>query len=197
MKGAPLGFQSTHPMRGATHELRHIHGRGRFQSTHPMRGATQSRAMAHKSMKISIHAPHAGCDWLDECVFTKTRYFNPRTPCGVRPDTDGFDDVDTLFQSTHPMRGATCCQAYYDDSGKISIHAPHAGCDVNNVQHTNRFGKFQSTHPMRGATLMPHDSAFMMTISIHAPHAGCDFPIHLLMMMILIFQSTHPMRGAT
>ena len=55
-----------------------------FQSTHPMRGATRLRIERHRETEISIHAPHAGCDsghspWRNRC-----RYFNPRTPCGVR-----------------------------------------------------------------------------------------------------------------
>ena len=39
--GAPLPFQSTHPMRGATYIDRSpINPERVFQSTHPMRGAT-------------------------------------------------------------------------------------------------------------------------------------------------------------
>ncbi len=55
-----------------------------FQSTHPLRGATGIEAGWGIEAGISIHAPLAGCDvfWT---VFTEAwRYFNPRTPCGVR-----------------------------------------------------------------------------------------------------------------
>ena len=80
-------FQSTHPVRGATYDVftrpsswdisihapragcdrRQLGGcqrHGRFQSTHPVRGATPASAAAH----------------------VRQRHFNPRTPCGVRPD---------------------------------------------------------------------------------------------------------------
>ena len=56
-----------------------------FQSTHPLRGATEECLDLPAQTFISIHAPLAGCDLrrgqrqLPECDF------NPRTPCGVRP----------------------------------------------------------------------------------------------------------------
>lgn len=37
-----------------------------------------------------------------------------------------------LFQSTHPSRGATKVAVFGVDSGRISIHAPLAGCDRQN-----------------------------------------------------------------
>ena len=35
-------------------------------------------------VKISIHAPLAGCDEILRYLFCFSAYFNPRTPCGVR-----------------------------------------------------------------------------------------------------------------
>ena len=56
-----------------------------------------------------------------------------------------------LFQSTHPLRGATG-EWYSDTVGKmISIHAPLAGCDE----------------------ILRLDLQ-LFAISIHAPLAGCD-----------------------
>ena len=64
-----------------------------------------------------------------QCVVCKALHFNPRTPCGVRPDFADIYWVGDIFQSTHPMRGAT---------KQMQILAfPFT---------------FQSTHPMRGAT---------------------------------------------
>ena len=110
-------------------------------------GADRDRALR----KISIHAPHAGCDAYPStrcipssnfnprtpCGVRRARYhkalrlpyFNPRTPCGVRPGRRRKWSTITEFQSTHPMRGAT------------SIAIVPACCSI-----------FQSTHPMRGAT---------------------------------------------
>ena len=102
----------------------------RFQSTHPVRGATQYPGMLCRQVSISIHAPRAGCD---EQAFgeveVKSDYFNPRTPCGVRPKQD---------------------EPFVNSVG-ISIHAPRAGCDYVFCNYVTNF-----------------------LISIHAPRAGCD-----------------------
>ena len=101
-----------------------------------------------------------------------------------------------LFQSTHPLRGATAAGLEPTTAVLISIHAPLAGCD-----RTARFPSalrrdfnprtpcgvrllasicnqrpltFQSTHPLRGATPRVSDVGAMLNISIHAPLAGCD-----------------------
>ena len=124
---------------------------------------------------ISIHAPLAGCDRGRTLWSGWGTNFNPRTPCGVRlhvvaivqrvphisihAPLAGCDDPlavlaqdKQVFQSTHPLRGAT-----------LLI--------LPTRLHQDRF---QSTHPLRGATapqeIMPHVEA----ISIHAPLAGCD-----------------------
>ena len=60
-------------------------GYSQFQSTHPLRGATREALLVAR--------------WK--------RYFNPRTPCGVRPYLDLLSTVVVA----------------------ISIHAPLAGCD--------------------------------------------------------------------
>ena len=135
-----------------------------FQSTHPMRGATRRRHQRCLGREISIHAPHAGCE----------RNFNPRTPCGVRRAGRRRPARAATFQSTHPMRGATVSCAVNVTLQRISIHAPHAGCDPRIQLHSA--GK---------------------RISIHAPHAGCDKVLDELFRRKPEFQSTHPMRGAT
>ena len=152
------------------------------------------RAVGHAV--ISIHAPRAGCD-VRRVWRVCFQNFNPRTPCGVRRALPLAPTADQVFQSTHPVRGAT--------------------------RHTERrrsWASFQSTHPVRGATLtrcgvsssqndfnprtpcgvrrgrvgaaLPGDH-----ISIHAPRAGCDAPITRLDAVCRQFQSTHPVRGAT
>ena len=170
--------------------------RSGFQSTHPMRGATGDRRAYQRYASISIHAPHAGCDSVRSINLSKISYFNPRTPCGVRPFRLSRWISCRTFQSTHPMRGATFKQTPAKTRAKISIHAPHAGCDKDHGRGGRRgrdfnprtpcgvrqapegekeaAREFQSTHPMRGAT---PSSSFLRranNISIHAPHAGCD-----------------------
>ena len=123
-----------------------------FQSTHPLRGATLRRGTSERLQCISIHAPLAGCDSLGGLGGLGSLDFNPRTPCGVRPvacppprDGGGYFNPRTpcgvrlvvgekpgsekLFQSTHPLRGATHCGLRKQHCRHISIHAPLAGCD--------------------------------------------------------------------
>ena len=77
-------FQSTHPLRGATLAPVYTGRTSRFQSTHPLRGATCCFGRRVRRCEISIHAPLAGCDpWLS-AMRALTPNFNPRTPCGVR-----------------------------------------------------------------------------------------------------------------
>ncbi len=57
------------------------------------------------------------------------RCFNPRTPCEVRPFLTAMRFVQILFQSTHPLRGATFLGKDYRHRCNVSIHAPLARCD--------------------------------------------------------------------
>ena len=83
-------------------------------------------------LQISIHAPLAGCD----------------------PHCTKYGDCPEIFQSTHPLRGATAAN-YLDDETIL----------------------FQSTHPLRGATHASEYRQIVEDISIHAPLAGCDWPL--------------------
>ena len=147
----------------------------KFQSTHPVRGATVSRRKLISWLMISIHAPRAGCDWQAPYGTKARRYFNPRTPCGVRLACASPPLRRRKFQSTHPVRGATKPPANNLGFSFISIHAPRAGCDLN------------------GFPAIPGH----FRISIHAPRAGCD-PLQVVAISRnTSFQSTHPVRGAT
>ena len=189
-------FQSTHPMRGATGLTNRYLTLYRFQSTHPMRGATDSEIFYKPKDLISIHAPHAGCDrirqvrgdaprdfnprtpcgvrrrlQISQCLFLN---FNPRTPCGVRLSSLTQPSETKLFQSTHPMRGATAGSP--SPRCSLSDFNPRTPCGVRpGALHKElRVETFQSTHPMRGATQWEQNLA-----------------------QLAEFQSTHPMRGAT
>ena len=85
-----------------------------------------------------------------------------------------FSPLSTLFQSTHPLRGATSAAFYPLPVSGISIHAPLAGCDPGQGLLKGRRNIFQSTHPLRGATLHKYGKGAYFLISIHAPLAGCD-----------------------
>ena len=55
-----------------------------FQSTRPMRGATHGHAPHRRCRNVSIHAPHAGRDVVSFSVLPPCGCFNPRAPCGAR-----------------------------------------------------------------------------------------------------------------
>ena len=102
-----------------------------FQSTHPLRGATMGLGDQHHFQPISIHAPLAGCDSIDRADHPLNRDFNPRTPCGVRHVQSKSPSQGRIFQSTHPLRGATEHSQTGVEGDAISIHAPLAGCDYH------------------------------------------------------------------
>ena len=94
-----------------------------------MRGATRAIAVV---------------DFVRKC-------FNPRAPCGARPCHILFLLPYIVFQSTHPVRGATMV-------GQIT-------CTPDG---------FQSTRPVRGATGLLSFALLPAYVSIHAPRAGRD-----------------------
>ena len=100
------------------------------------------------------------------------------------------------------MRGATVGDQVRPQSELISIHAPLAGCDIDDLIPYANNAKFQSTHPSRGATRAiwiphswrkyfnprapcgarqrQHDALLRQPlISIHAPRAGRDILIEV------------------
>ena len=95
-------------MRDATQMISNSLNASKFQSTRPMRDATNSgRTTNNKEIN-----------------------FNPRVPCGTRPD---------MIEVTH-------------SSHNISIHASHAGRDLISFKPILLIILFQSTRPMRDAT---------------------------------------------
>ena len=102
-------FQSTHPMRGATWPSAGISACSKnFNPRTPCGVRPIVKFHALLALGISIHAPHAGCDLVVFSVYICTGNFNPRTPCGVRLIVKQIISAPLkIFQSTHPMRGAT------------------------------------------------------------------------------------------
>ena len=73
----------------------------------PHAGCDYRKKHIYFYFEISIHAPHAGCDSTCSSTAWTRIYFNPRTPCGVRQRAMPSLRSPMIFQSTHPMRGAT------------------------------------------------------------------------------------------
>ena len=193
-------FQSTHPVWGATLSMWcYIRSRHPISIHAPRVGCDSfSSRQLRPFSSISIHAPRVGCDHLHTSPPCDRIYFNPRTPCGVRPSRAalttssesfqsthpvwGATDVlataspgEPIFQSTHPVWGATTERIARATSSCISIHAPRVGCDIFVMDDHWTPKSFQSTHPVWGATLRPAD------------------PV----LPAVEFQSTHPVWGAT
>ena len=122
------------------------------------------------SRLISIHAPRAGCDQQTRMCFSRlSPYFNPRTPCGVRPGARRFSSCWTnhfnprtpcgvrqlavravalsrdQFQSTHPVRGATYKRR--DQRPKLSHFNPRTTCGVRRQTCTTWFAPIFATLP--------------------------------------------------
>ena len=122
----------------------------------------------------------------------------------------------SLFQSTHPARGATVFIVTLDgalqDFNPRTPRGVRPGCGMSDDWRKNfnprtprgvrpawnplEAGalKFQSTHPASTHVVKHgHDTA----ISIHAPREGCDPCVTAIICLNFRFQSTHPARGAT
>ena len=78
-----------------------------FQSTHSLRSATKDSFSLAISKKVSIHALLAECDSGTSFKKSRSRSFNPRTPCGVR----------------------LLSMIFFYCKKKVSIHALLAECD--------------------------------------------------------------------
>ena len=151
-------------------------------------------------------------------ITPKQNNFNPRTPCGVRPSSWANTTRTAQFQSTHPLRGATCKAILDRRIVYISIHAPLAGCDTLSSTGSSCTSTFQSTHPLRGAT--PSATASTAPWNFN-PRTPCGVRRVVVVADIVVqhfnprtpcgvrpagngaaqspcrFQSTHPLRGAT
>ena len=144
-----------------------------FQSTCPLRGTTLVVGHAIHAGIISIHVPLAGHDDVDFGAHVVRIHFNPRAPCGARPQP-----------SSRPF------------SGRISIHVPLAGHDDLGHRHSGHIAI--SIHvPLAG-----HDGDYALfaggnIISIHVPLAGHDDIYTLGRDAATGFQSTCPLRGTT
>ena len=124
-----------------------------FQSTLPVRGATIYNYQGQSERWISIHAPRAGSDPQRPPHRRRRTDFNPRSPCGERHAPLPVGLRQLKFQSTLPVRGATCAGHLHRAYQCISIHAPRAGSDYVSIKSFTDFSIFQSTLPVRGATI--------------------------------------------
>ena len=125
-----VGFQFTHPGKGATSPVMAKTKTKAFQFTHPGKGATVQLQGVSRERAVSIHAPWEGCDVTTQVV--------------------GMSG--TVFQFTHPGKGATIIrQAYILCIWRFNSRT--LGRVRRRCSSTILVGcKFQFTHPGKGAT---------------------------------------------
>ena len=123
-----------------------------FQSTLPVWGATKDKDNLVGAINISIHAPRVGSDANVIDCYYRRRNFNPRSPCGERPNVPAdrkrrsdFNPRSPCGERPPPYNCWPCrsrhfnprspCGERRDRSGiqhfriHISIHAPRVGSD--------------------------------------------------------------------
>ena len=109
---------------------------------------------------------------------TSIRHFNPRTPCGVRPDGGTCLDARLHFNPRTPCGVRQLCRRL----GRVARHSnPRTPCGVRPKHIASSFRvdhRFHSTHPVWGATVNARASQSCLDISIHAPRVGCDGSRH-------------------
>ena len=132
-------FQSTHLLRGATRPQTVRKCRTIFQSTHPLRGATYLEKGYQPVVDISIHAPHAGCDRGHRPMRSRHDHFNPRTPCGVRPDLPKPPAIPVNF---NPRTPCGVRQSLRHRGNLLFYFNPRTPCGVRlEVIYDNRAGR--------------------------------------------------------
>ena len=117
----------------------------------PLAGCDTLAIIKGNGQHISIHAPLAGCDRLIQQPERRPHNFNPRTPCGVRHGATRqkieqgahFNPrtpcgvrrpmrrrwtMSNIFQSTHPLRGAT--PSVHKTNGVVAYFNPRTPCGV-------------------------------------------------------------------
>ena len=147
-------------------------------------------------VSISIHAPREGCDFYHLLFEIRSISIHaPREGCDVGRII--LSPISLLFQSTHPVRGATYAIAQVLGVTVISIHAPREGCDAPAVYVTFPFCRISIHAPREGCDRRRILINCSGKISIHAPREGCDCHFDNPHGHAVEFQSTHPVRGAT
>ena len=101
---------------------------------------------------VSIHAPWEGCDQHLFYCEDRTDSFNSRTLGRVRPLSSVTFICASMFQFTHPGKGATS----------------------SSIRQRSIFLWFQFPHPGKGATVHLIKPNTYIDVSIHAPWEGCD-----------------------
>ena len=148
-------------------------------------------------LQISIHAPHTGRDGQGQRLMINDQYFNPRAPYGARLRIPQALCDEVLFQSTRPIRGATCSRGtqalWFFYFNPRAPYGARRSCSLMPPSART----FQSTRPIRGATGQLRDRCTTgRNFNPRAPY-GARLNPYKLIFVFGKFQSTRPIRGAT
>ena len=138
---APCGARLSRPIRKVFVQ--------RFQSSRPLRGATHHQGHHLQPDAISILAPLAGRDGVRTAFTADSADFNTRAPCGARRRQTRRRRKTAPFQSSRPLRGATTFDPAEVSELLFQSSRPLRGatakmhknrvCFCNNRQRTNAF----------------------------------------------------------
>ena len=185
------------PRVGSDHDLRHADPpTGYFNPRSPC--GERPAANVALSYNGKNFNPRSPCG--ERPVITSSGYeyfdFNPRSPCGERLREDHPQMVDTIFQSTLPVWGATAERWQVRLVYAISIHAPRVGSDRPYVGTPAKTTHFNPRSPCGERQAMRTqaraEAVFQSTLPVWgATKTEKVFPV------IPRFQSTLPVWGAT
>ena len=190
-------FQSTLPLRGATHTERNGSLLTLFQSTLPLRGATV--ALRRDGVIQEHFNPHSPCGERLQQILDKANalLISIHTPlAGSDFSWAEWTPNTTLFQSTLPLRGATRTPTRSRRRGRY--FNPHSPCGerLKSLPFAVSVILFQSTLPLRGATRTVRIMRWRFYFNPHSP-CGERLITYGTVSDYLTFQSTLPLRGAT
>ena len=147
-------------------------------------------------------------------------YFNPRPPCGVRPNSPLPDDGSSEISIHAPLAGcdgasivACCGNVYFNPRPPCGVRRatsptaciprmhfnPRPPCGVRPQARKwyNWLIVFQSTPPLRGATTCWAFIFWMVIYFNPRPPCGVRLADPRWAVSMMRFQSTPPLRGAT
>ena len=146
-------FQSTRPLRGATPCRWRSEWSRVFQSTRPLRGATGAAGTPNAiTPEFQSTRPLRGATPPAHHLPRDPVYFNPRAPCGARPNPAAHLSGAAGISIHAPLAGRDVSTRHRYKQRAISIHAPLAGRDEYYYSGRTEQAIFQSTRPLRGAT---------------------------------------------
>ena len=103
---------------------------GRFQSTSSVWRTTWILSSVKECFDISIHVLRVEDDPLSSSFANRIIYFNPRPPCGGRPDHRTKKDLTAQFQSTSSVWRTTAFLFSVGRKVLISIHVLRVEDDI-------------------------------------------------------------------